>query len=85
MAQSLAPMTQKLDVPGSIPGVATYIYFRSPFADSRRPVVSLWRRYVHLVLVNRLRGLSLSRNKVVRSIDRPDMTIVAYRGRKATT
>ena len=32
----------------------------SPSADSKRVVVSYWRKYVHEVLVNRLRGLSLS-------------------------
>ena len=40
--------------------------------------------YVHLVLVNRLRGLSPPRNSVVRSTDRPDMTIAAHRRRKVT-
>ena len=43
-----------------------------------------WRKYVHLVLVNRLRGLSLPRKCVVRLTDRPDMTSAVYRGRKAT-
>ena len=35
--------------------------FVSPSADSRREVVSYWRKYVHEVLVNRLGGLSLHR------------------------
>ena len=35
-----------------------------------------------LILVNRLRDLSLSRNRVVRLTHRPDMTIVVYRDRK---
>ena len=40
---------------------------------------------MHLVLVNRLGGLSLRRAGVVRlTCDRPDMTIAVYRGRKAT-
>ena len=49
--------------------------FVSLSADSRKAVVSYWRKYVHLVLVNRLEGLSLHRNSVVRSVDRPDMTL----------
>ena len=48
-------------------------------ADSRRAVVSYWRKYVHEVLVNRLGGLSLPR-----LTDRPDMTLDVYRGRKTT-
>ena len=36
------------------------------------------------VLVNRLGGLSLPRKSVVRSTDRPDMTLDVYRGRKTT-
>ena len=39
---------------------------------------------MHEVLVNRLGGLSLSRKSVVRSTDRPDMTLDVYRGRKTT-
>ena len=58
--------------------------FVSPSADSRRAVVSYWRKYVHGVLVNRLGGLSLPRKSVVRLTDRPDMTIDVYRGRKTT-
>ena len=56
----------------------------SPSAFSRRAVVSYWRKYVHEVLVNRLGGLSLPRKSVVRSTDRPDMTLDVYRGRKTT-
>ena len=56
----------------------------SPSADSRRAVVSYWRKYVHEVLVNRLGGLSLPRNSVVRLTDRPDITLDVYRGRKTT-
>ena len=37
---------------------------------------------MHEVLVNRLGGLSLPRNSVVRLTDRPDMTLDVYRGRK---
>ena len=39
---------------------------------------------MHEVLVNRLGGLSLLRKSVVRLIDRPDMTLDVYRGRKTT-
>ena len=39
---------------------------------------------MHEVLVNRLGGLSLPRKSVVRLIDRPDMTLDVYRGRKTT-
>ena len=39
---------------------------------------------MHKVLVNRLGGLSLPRNSVVRLTDRPDMTLDVYRGRKTT-
>ena len=35
---------------------------------------------MHLVPVDRLGGLSLPRNSVVRSTDHPDMTIAVYRG-----
>ena len=56
--------------------------FISPSAFSRRAVVSYWRKYVHEVLVNRLGGLSLPSKSVVRLIDRHDMTLDVYRGRK---
>ena len=39
---------------------------------------------MHEVLVNRLGGLSLPRNSVVRLADRPDMILDVYRGRKIT-
>ena len=77
-AQSAALLTQEPEVPGSIP-VWPHIFY-SPFADSRRAVVSYWRKYVHKVLVNRLGGLSLSRKSVVRLSNRPDMTIDVHRG-----
>ena len=48
-----------------------------------RAVVSYWRWYIHLQLVNRLGGLSLPRNCVVKVTDRPDMTIAVYREGKA--
>ena len=56
--------------------------FVSPSSFSRRAVVSYWQKYVHEVLVNRLGGLSLPRKSVVRLIDRPDITLDVYRGRK---
>ena len=40
---------------------------------------------MHIVLVNRLGGLSLPRKSVVRLTDHPDMTLDVYRGRKTTT
>ena len=40
---------------------------------------------MHEALVNRLGGLSLPRESVVRLTDRPDMTLDVYRGRKTTT
>ena len=39
---------------------------------------------MHEVLVNRLGGLSLPRESVVRLTDRPDMTLEVYLGRKTT-
>ena len=39
---------------------------------------------MHEVLVNRLGGLSLPRESVVRLTDRPDMTLDVSRGRKTT-
>ena len=42
-------------------------------------------KYVHIVLVNRLGGLSMPRKSVVRLTDHPDMTIAVYRGRKTIT
>ena len=60
-----------------------YITFVSVYTYSRRAVVSYWPKYVNLVLVNHLEGLSLPRNSVVRSTDHPDMTIAVDHGRKA--
>ena len=59
-------------------------HFLSPSADSKRAVVSYWRKYLHEVLVNRLGGLSLPRKSVVRLSDRPGVTLDVYRGRKTT-
>ena len=82
VAQSVGHQTRKSEVLGSIPGLATYFHSRA--ADSRGAVISYWRKYVHGVLVNRLRGLSLPRKSVVMLTDRPDMTLDVYRGRKTT-
>ena len=70
----------RVDDPGSITidcisDSDIVLTFVSPSAFSRRAVVSYWRKYVHEVLVNRLRGLSLPRKSVVRLTDRPDMTL----------
>ena len=59
--------------------------FVSPSTDSRRAVVSSWRKYAHKVLVNCLGGLSLPRKSVVRLTDSPDMTLVVYHGSKTLT
>ena len=83
VAQSVARLTQEPEVPGPIPS-RTHT-FVSSFADSRRAVVSYWRKSVHEVLVNRLGGLNLPWKSVVRLTDRPDMTIDVYRGRKRKT
>ena len=82
VAQSVGHRTRKSGVLGSIPGLATY--FRFSFRFFKKAVVSYWQKYVHEVLVNRLGGLSLTRKSVVRSTDRPDMTLDVYRGRKTT-
>ena len=84
VAQSMGHLTRKSGVLGSISGLATagQHTFVSPFAFSRRAVVSYWRKYVHEVLVNRLGGLSLPRKSVARLTDRPDMTLDVYHGRK---
>ena len=52
--------------------------FVSPSTNSRRPVVSYWRKYVH-------EGLNLSRKSFARLTNRPDMTTDVNRGRKITT
>ena len=40
--------------------------FGSPRAGSRKAAVSYWRKYVHLVLVERLGGVRLPRNSVIK-------------------
>ena len=46
------------------------VFYRKNVSVKSLAVVSYWRKYVHLVLVNRLGGLSLSRNSLVRLTDR---------------
>ena len=69
-------------VSGSIRGPSTY--FVSSSSNSRRAVVSYWRKCVHEVLVNRSGGLNLPRKSVVRLTGRPDITPAVYRERKPT-
>ena len=83
VAQSMARLTNESEVPGSIPGPATY--FCISFADLRRAIVSYLQKYVHEVLVDYLGGLSLPRKSVVRLNDQSDMTIDVYRGHKTKT
>ena len=59
-----------------IPCPVTFLHF--PSAYSRTAVVTYWRKYVYLVLVNPL-GLGLPRERLVWLIDRPDKTIAIYR------
>ena len=80
VAQSVGHLTRKSGVLGSIPGLATY--FRFSFRFFKKGSCQLLRKYVHEVLVNGLRGLSLPRKSVVRLTDRPDMTLDVYCGRK---
>ena len=49
-----------------------------PTADSSGAVVSYWRKFGHLVLVNRLG--SLPRNSVDRLTDQLDMTLIVLTG-----
>ena len=82
VAQPVGHLTRKSEVLGYSVWPHTFV---SPSADSRRPVVSYWRKYVHEVLINRVGGLNLPRKSVVRLTDRPDMTLDVYQGRKTTT
>ena len=63
------------DSRGRGPGFDTQSGHVSPSTNSRRALVSYWRKYVH-------EGLSQSRKNLVRLINRPDMTIDINRGRK---
>ena len=71
VAQSVARLSQRCRVRYLV-GTHTFVSLSD---DIRRAVFSYWSKYVRLVPVNRLGGLSLSRNSVVRLTDRPDMTI----------
>ena len=53
-------------------------------ADSRRAMVSYWRKHVYLFLANCIEDLSVPRNSKVRLTDSPDMTIAVYHECKAT-
>ena len=77
-AQLVGYLTRKSGVLGSIPGLATY--FRFSFCFFKKGSCQLLGK----VLVNRLGGLSLPRKSVVRSTDRPDMTLDVYCGGKTT-
>ena len=69
IAQSVARLTQeqRSSIRYSV-RLHTFVY---PFVDSTRAVkcISYWQKYGHLVLVNRLGGLSLSRTRTVRKSD----------------
>ena len=43
--------------------------YQQPSADSRRAIVSYWRKDVHEVMVNRLGGLSLASKIEVRLVN----------------
>ena len=81
VVQLIAHLTQEPEVPGGIPGSATFV---PPSADSRRAVVSYWRKYVYKVLINSFVGINLPRNCVVRLTDHSTTTIPIYCGCKAT-
>ena len=81
VAQSVEHLTRKSGVLGSIPGLATY--FRFSFRFFKKGSCQVLAK-VCAVLVNRLGGLSLPRESVVRLTDRPDMTLDVYRGRKTS-
>ena len=67
---------------GSTVGSPSDSRARGPGFDTRSgrllsfllPLIQEGQKYVHLVLVSRLEGLSLPRNSVVRLTDNPDMT-----------
>ena len=59
-----------------------YIFFGHsyPYTDSRRAVISYWQKYVRLVLVNCLGGLSLPRNSASRLTDWLNLTLIMLPG-----
>ena len=83
VVQLVEHLTRKSGILASIPGLATYFRFSFRFFK-KGSVVSYWQKYVHEVLVNRLGGLSLPRESVIRLTDRPDTTLDVYGGRKTT-
>ena len=80
--QSVGHLTHKSGVLGSIPGLATYFHFS--FRWFERGSCQLLAKICARSTGYRLGGLSLPRKSVVRSTDRPDMTLDVYRGRKTT-
>ena len=73
VARSVARLTQEAEVRVRYP-IRPHTFVSTP-ADSRKAVVSYWRKYVHEMLVNRLGCLSLPRKSVVKLTDRPDFTV----------
>ena len=73
VAQSVARLTPEPEVPGSLPGPATYFLFS--FRWFKKGSGRYWKMYVPEVLVDRLGGLSLPKKSVFRLTDRPAMTI----------
>ena len=65
-----------------VPGLATY--FRFSFRFFKKGSCQLLAKVCARSTGYRLGGLSLPRKSVVRLIDRPDMTLDVYRGRKTT-
>ena len=61
-------LTQESEIPGLIPGLATYFSFA--FRGFKKGSCQLLQKYVYKVLVNRLRGPSLPRKSVVKLSDR---------------
>ena len=76
-AQSVARLTQEPDVPGSIPGPATY--FRFSFRWLKQGSGQLQAKIC--ARTTGLRGLSLPWQSVIRLTSRPDVTLAVYRGR----
>ena len=82
VAQSAGHLTRKSEVLGSVPGLVTYFRFSLRFF--KKGSCQLLAKVCARSTGNRLGGLSLPRKSVVRLIDRPDMTLDVYRGRKTT-
>ena len=82
VAQLVAYLTQEPEVPGLIPGRATYFCFS--YHRIMKGSCQYWRKNEHLVLVNCSSGLILPRNSLVRLTDCTYLTMAIYCGRKAT-